>query len=139
MVAVHYKVMTAEGGDAEVLQSTEEIGQPLRFVLGQESFIPSFHRAVMGMRVGESKTFTLPPEQAYGCRRADLVWTIDRSNYPRGVEPESGQRLELPSPATGAPVKVRVTNVSGSEITVDANHPLAGCALTFEVSMVAIA
>ena len=139
MVAVHYKVMTAEGDDATVLQSTEEIGQPLRFVLGQESVISGFHRAVMGMRVGESKTFTLPPEQAYGCRRDELVWTIDRSRYPHGVEPQSGQRLELPSPETGARVKVRVTNVEGSEITVDANHPLAGCRLTFEVSMVAIA
>ena len=139
MVAVHYKVMTAGGADAKVLQSTEEIGQPLRFVLGQESFIPGFQRAVMGMKVGESKTFTLPPERAYGCRQDDFVWTIDRSKYPHGVEPQVGQRLELPSPVTGARVKVRVTNVDDSQITVDANHPLAGCPLTFEVSMVAIA
>jgi FKBP-type peptidyl-prolyl cis-trans isomerase 2 len=139
MVTVHYRVMTAgQGGETKILQSTEN-QQPLRFVLGQESVIDGFHRAVVGMSVGESKSFTVLPEQAFGCRRDDFVWTIDRSEYPRGVEPQLGQRLELPSPVTGARLKVRVTQIEGSSITVDANHPLAGFPLTFEVLMLEIA
>jgi peptidylprolyl isomerase len=140
-VTVHYTVTACDArssGKGTVLQSTRQ-RQPFRFVVGQEGLIGGFDQAIIGMREGESKTFRVPPERAYGIRRADLVWTIDRADYPPGVDPVVGQRLELPRKNSTHPVKVRVTAVDDLTVTVDANHALAGEHLTFDVMMLEIA
>lgn len=94
-----------------------------------------FDAAVDGMEVGEEKTVRLAPEEAYGARREDLVLTVPRQALPGDVRPEPGQTVELGLQGGGA-VEARVVDVTEEALTLDANHPLAGQALTFDLRLV---
>jgi peptidylprolyl isomerase len=101
------------------------------------TLIPGFDRAVLGMSVGESKTVKISPDDAYGSRRDEFVMTVDRKALPADVDPVVGEDLELQQ---GAEVfVVRVTDVSPEDVTLDANHPLAGKTLIFEIELVEVA
>jgi len=128
---------TGRLNDGSVFDTTEN-RQPLEFMLGQDRLIRGFQEAVLGMCPGDSKTVKLPPEEAYGPRRDDLVVDIDRSNVPQDLNPQVGQRLELQQ-QNGPPVGATVTQVNDSSVTVDANHPLAGQELTFEIALLDVA
>jgi FKBP-type peptidyl-prolyl cis-trans isomerase 2 len=110
---------------------------PLQFTLGQGKLIAGFEQAVLGMNAGERKTVVIPPDQAYGPRRPESVVEMDRKNLPEGMDPKVGQRLEL-TQENDQVVLVTVAGVSESSITLDANHPLAGKDLTFEIELVSI-
>ncbi len=133
IVQVHY-TGKLEGGT--VFDSSRS-RHPLRFTLGEGQVIPGFEQAVAGMNVGDRKTTIIPVEQAYGPRRADLVVTMNRENLPPNTNVEVGQRLEI-TQADDRTFLVTVTAVSETGITVDANHPLAGKALTFDLELVGI-
>lgn len=111
--------------------------RPLRFSLGNGRLIAGFEKAVLGMNVGEKKTVVIPFFDAYGARREEAVVTMDRSHLPSGINPRVGQRLEL-TQEDDSTVLVTVTAASKDSITVDANHPLAGKDLTFEIELVSI-
>ena len=111
---------------------------PLEFALGGGQVIPGFDRAVEGMTVGESKSVTIPPEQAYGERHEQLVQQVPKSALPEDMKPEVGMQLQSQSP-DGQVMNLVVTEVEEATITVDANHPLAGQALTFAIELVEIA
>jgi peptidylprolyl isomerase len=111
--------------------------EPLEFKLGEGKIIPGIESAVEGMNVGESKTVKVTPEQAYGKRRDELVEQVSRDRFPKGVEPQVGQRFELPQQA-GQPMVVQVVEVSEQTVTLDGNHPLAGRDLTFELELLEI-
>ncbi|MFC1910663.1 peptidylprolyl isomerase [Chloroflexota bacterium] len=111
--------------------------QPLEFTLGSGQVIEGFDKAVTGMKVGESKTVTIPEDEAYGQYRDDLVTVMDRSQLPPGEPPQIGQRL-LATSADGKSIIFTVTEVDEKTVTVDANHPLAGKDLTFELKLVDI-
>jgi FKBP-type peptidyl-prolyl cis-trans isomerase 2 len=117
---------------------TNENRQPLQFVLGENRLISGFEQAILGMSPGDSKTVQVPAEEAYGPRRDEMVLTIDRAQFSEGVEPEVGQSLQLKQ-TDGSSFGATVTHVTESAITVDANHPLAGQALTFEIVLLEIA
>lgn len=110
---------------------------PLEFALGAGQVIPGFDNAVDGMSIGDSKTVTIPPEQAYGLRHEQLVQQVPRSALPKDVEPAVGMQLHSKGPK-GQVMDLFVTGVDLDSITVDANHPLSGKALTFAIELVEI-
>jgi peptidylprolyl isomerase len=134
VVAVHY---TGKLPDGSVFDSSRE-RQPLQFQLGERQIIPGFENAVVGMAPGDSKSVSIPADDAYGPRRDDLVIQLERSAVPAGMDPQVGQRLQLQTPS-GDPVPAQVVDVSDEALTVDANHPLAGRDLEFEIELVEIA
>jgi len=132
-VKVHY---TGTLDDGTVFDTSIE-REPLEFTLGEGMLIPGFEEAVKGMQVGQSKTVTIPAEEAYGPYLDDLIIVVERSQLPEGLDPEVGQVLEV-TQEDGRTGVVTVIDVSETTITVDANHPLAGKDLTFEIKLVEI-
>jgi len=132
-VSVHY---TGKLQDGTVFDSSEQ-GEPLEFTLGQGQLIPGFEQAVSGMKVGESKTVTITSDQAYGPYRQELVQVVPREQLPEDLKPEVGMQLQS-TRSDGGVVVVTVTEVSETTITVDANSPLAGKDLIFEIKLVGI-
>ena len=110
---------------------------PLEFAIGGGQVIPGFDSAVDGMAVGENKSVTIPPDQAYGERHEQLVQEIPKTALPEEMEPAVGMQLQSQSPE-GQVMNLFVTEVADETITVDANHPLAGQALTFAIELVEI-
>ncbi len=132
-VQVHYKGTLEDG----TVFDTSRGGEPLEFPLAAGNVIAGFDKAVNGMRVGETKTVTIPAAEAYGPRYDELVLTVGRDELPEGLEPSIGQQLQMSQP-DGGTVIVVVTEVSENSITVDGNHPMAGKDLTFEIELVGI-
>lgn len=132
-VKVHY---TGTLEDGTVFDTSSE-REPIQFTIGEGQVIPGFEAAVVGMEAGTSRSTTIPPEDAYGERRNDRILTVKRDQVPEGLDPEVGQRLELNQP-NGRPISVTVARVSDDELALDANHPLAGRELTFEMKLIEI-
>ncbi len=116
---------------------TSEQREPLEFVIGQMQLIPKFEEAIVGMNPTETKTVQITSDEAYGPHRDDLVVELDRKQISSDVNPQVGDRLAFRQP-NGENVPVTVTDVTEASITVDANHPLAGEDLTFELELVEI-
>jgi len=131
---VHY---TGKLTDGTVFDSSRD-REPLEFTLGGGQIIPGFDEAVSGMAVGESKTVTIPSEKAYGPHREEMVFQVDRSQFPEGLNPEPGQQLKTET-GEGHPLLVTVTEVAEDKVTLDANHPLSGKELTFEIELMEVA
>ncbi len=130
-VKVHY---TGKLEDGSVFDSSRE-KEPLEFTLGKGQLIPGFEKAVTDMEVGESTQVTIPAEEAYGDPREDLIISVPKSQLPDDVEPKVGLQLQVNQP-NGEPVPVRVTEVGDENLELDANHPLAGRDLTFDIEVV---
>ena len=99
--------------------------------------IPGFDQAVDGMAIGESKSVTIAPEDAYGEHHEQLVQDVPKSALPEDMEAEVGMQLQSQSP-DGQVFQLTVTAVGDDSITVDGNHPLAGKELNFDIELVAI-
>ena len=110
---------------------------PIEFVIGEGNLIPKFEAAVIGLAVGQSVKVTIPADDAYGQRADEMVAVIERSEIPAEINPEPGQQMEVIM-QDGNPMPVLVTEVTDTAITLDANHPLAGCDLTFDIRLVEI-
>lgn len=132
-IRVHYKGTL----DDDTVFDNSEGRDPLELTLGQRQVIPGFEAAIVGMNVGDSKTTTIPSAEAYGERSDQLIIKAPRDKMPEGHEPEVGQQLQMTTPQ-GQPVPVRISEVTDTEVTLDANHPLAGQNLTFELKLVEI-
>ncbi len=132
-VKVHYTGTLEDGTTFDTSVERE----PLEFTLGQGMLIPGFEEAVKGMQVGQSKTVTIPSEGAFGPHLDDLVLVIEREQLPENLDLEIGQQLQRQG-TDGRTTVVIITEVSEMTITVDANHPLAGKDLTFELELVEI-
>jgi peptidylprolyl isomerase len=132
-VRVHY---TGTLDDGTVFDSSEG-REPLEFTLGTGQVIPGFDQGVAGMSVGEVKTIRIPAADAYGEYDPGRVLVIGREQLPEDLDPQVGQQLMMPG-GNGGLVPVTVIDANESSITVDANHPLAGEDLTFEVELVEI-
>jgi peptidylprolyl isomerase len=132
-VLIHY---TGKLDDGSVFDTSHQRG-PLRVSLGETRLIPGFQNAVLGMQPGESKTATVPAAEAYGDRRAEMVLEVERAKLPPEVTPKVGLDLQLQT-QTGQPVPAKIVDVSDKAVTIDANHPLAGHALTFDIELVDI-
>lgn len=132
-VTVHY---TGRRSDDTVFDSSRD-REPLEFTIGAGQVIPGFEEAVVGMQPGEHKTATIPADQAYGAYQEDLVLEVDRGQFPPGADPQVGQQFQVGFP-DGQSGIVTVREVSGDMITLDANHPLAGEDLHFDLDLIAI-
>ena len=132
-VKVHYTGKLTTG---EVFDSSEG-REPLEFTVGAGQMIQGFDAAVNGMELNEKKTITIPSEEAYGPVNEGLVQQVERTQLPEDMQPEVGQMLVASGP-NGEQHQVTVTAVSEADVTIDANHPLAGKDLIFDVELVEI-
>ena len=130
-VAVHY---TGKLSDGSVFDSSKD-RDPIQFVVGERRVIPGFDKAVAGMSPGERKTAKIPAEDAYGPHRDELVVEFARDKIPPDISPEVGQELQVQTTA-GQAVPAVVVEASDTAVRLDANHPLAGKDLTFEIELV---
>jgi peptidylprolyl isomerase len=132
-VKVHY---TGTFDDGTVFDTSADRG-PLEFTVGSGQVIQGFDRALIDMEPGQKKTVNIPVEEAYGPRSEELVAEIGRDRLPANLELEIGQQLQL-SLADGEEAVVLVVDLSETSVTLDANHPMAGFDLTFELELVEI-
>ncbi len=133
MVRVHYKGRLESG---DVFDSSEG-GEPLEFKVGTNQVIAGFDEGVRGMSVGESRTVEIESEDAYGPRIEQLINHIAREGMNLEEAPEVGMSLMMQMP-DGTQIPLTVTEVSDTHVTVDANHPLAGQKLIFDIQLVEI-
>jgi peptidylprolyl isomerase len=110
---------------------------PLEFTIGGGQVIAGFEEAVLGMAVGESKRVAIPAEKAYGPHNESLLITVPREHVPADLDPQVGQRLQMGG-ADGELVQVRITEVNATHVILDANPPLAGKELNFDIELVSI-
>ncbi len=132
-VRVHYKGTLDDGNEFDNSAGRE----PLEFRLGTGQVIAGFERTVDGMQLGETRTARLNVGDAYGTHRAELVVELPKEQFPEDASPKTGQQLELQQ-EDGQRIPVVITAVEDETVTLDANHPLAGEALTFEIELVEI-
>jgi peptidylprolyl isomerase len=132
-VTVHY---TGKLDDGTVFDSSHG-GEPFEVTLGEGMVIPGFEEAVLGMNPGDTRTAKIPFADAYGPHRQELLIDVGRDQLEPGMTPQVGERLRSERP-DGSDFVVVITNVTDASITVDANHPLAGKDLTFEITLVEI-
>lgn len=133
-VKVHYTGKLAD--DGTVFDSSEG-RDPLEFAIGEGQIIPGFEQAVIGMAEGESKTVEIPSEEAYGPHRPEMVLEVDREQIPEDIEVKTGQQLQVQHPS-GQQIPVVVTGIADTKVTLDANHPLAGQTLKFDIELVKV-
>ncbi len=129
-VRVHY---TGKLEDGTIFGSSAN-SDPLQFTIGEGRIIPGVEQAVIGMNPGESKTIKVPADKAFGPHHKEGVSVVNRSEFPDDLNPEVGQRLQIRQ-EDGEKTVVRVVAVSESSVTLDANHPLAGKDLTFDIQL----
>lgn len=132
-VKVHYTGKLTDEGS--VFDSSRD-REPLEFTLGEGQLIPGFEEAVVGMEEGDSTTIDLDSEDAYGERREDLELEVSKSDLPDNIEPEVGMQLQMQQQQNGQAVPVQITAVEDDYVKLDANHPLAGKNLTFDIELV---
>lgn len=132
-VRIHYTGRLSDGTEFDSSRERD----PLEFTLGEGQVIEGFEQVVAGMEPGETRVAELTPDDAYGDRQDQLMVDIERNKLPDDLEPYVGQMLEVQD-GEGRPLVVQVTDVGDEAVTLDANHPLAGKELTFEVELVEI-
>lgn len=132
-VQIHYTGKLDDGTTFDTSSGRD----PLEFEVGSGQVISGFDKAVEGMSEGENKSVTIDPSDAYGERHEQLVQEVPKSALPDDIDPEVGMALQSRSP-DGQVTQLTVTEVSDESITVDANHPLAGQALNFDIELVKI-
>ena len=130
-VKVHYTGTLQNG---EVFDSSVE-KEPLEFTLGEGQLIPGFEKAVIGMSIGDSTTINIPSAEAYGDTREDLIIAVPKDQLPKEIEPKVGMQLQV-NQENGQPVPVKIAEITDTELKLDANHPLAGEDLTFEIELI---
>lgn len=133
-VKVHYTGMLEDG----TVFDTSRNRDALEVTVGGGTVIPGFEDALVGMSVGETKELKIAPADAYGPRRDELVIQVERENFPPNVAPQEGMALNLKGPEEEV-IPAVITEVSDDSVTIDANHPLAGKALTFHIELAEIA
>jgi FKBP-type peptidyl-prolyl cis-trans isomerase 2 len=132
-VKVHY---TGKLKNGQVFDTSKE-REPLEFQIGEQTIIPGFENAVKGMQVNEKKEVTILPEDAYGEVNENMIHDIPRENIEQDVNPEVGQEVAIKL-SDGSSVPAQVIEVNEKSIKIDANHPLAGRELQFELELVEI-
>lgn len=132
-VKVHFTGKLSDG----TVFDTSEGKDPIQFTLGSGQVIEGFDESITGMNVGDSKTINIPQEKAYGERRDELMLEVDRKHLPDNIDPGKGERLEMEDP-NGRKIRVTVTDKTDQKLRLDANPPLAGQDLIFDIELVEI-
>jgi peptidylprolyl isomerase len=132
-VKVHY---TGKFEDGKIFDSSTD-REPLLFTIGEGNLISGFEKAVMDLEVGESKTVKIKAIEGYGLHQAGLVFEINKDKLPENIAPQVGQELQLVQ-QDGRQVPAVITAISDSGVTIDANHPLAGRDLIFDIELIEV-
>ena len=132
-VMVHY---TGKFGDGTVFDTTTN-RDPIQFTIGEGQVIPLFEQTVIGMEPGESTILEILADEAYGPHHEELVLAVDRNVFSEDAQPEVGRQFEVCRPG-GQSIVAMVTDVTESSATLDANHPLAGKDLIFDIHLTEI-
>lgn len=132
-VKVHY---TGKLENGDVFDSSVD-REPIEFTIGKGEMIPGFEKGVMEMEVNEKKTLNIPSAEAYGEHSKEMMQEVPKSQLPEELKPEVGQRLVSQTP-DGREFQVTVADVKDEAIVVDANHPLAGKDLVFDIQLIEI-
>lgn len=132
-VKVHYTGTLQDGSVFDSSRSRE----PLEFKIGSGSLIPGFEKAVLGLSIGESTKVDIPSGEAYGEVRDEMIISVERDKLPADIDPQVGMQLQVQQP-NGQAMPVVISEVNDTHITIDANHPLAGRDLTFEIELVEV-
>jgi FKBP-type peptidyl-prolyl cis-trans isomerase 2 len=122
--------------DGKVVDSTKG-RQPIEFKAGGHQLIPGFEKAVMGMKVGQKKSFTLKPKDGYGLVNPKALREVPKKQLPAGITPKAGMTLYAQA-KDGKPIPVKIKEVRKDSVVIDFNHPLAGKTLHFDVEVVDI-
>jgi len=130
VVSIEYSLTV--GG--EVVDTTEG-DEPLQFLQGHQNIIPGLERELAGMKIGEKKTVTVSPEEAYGEVDPENIIEVPRSEFPEEIPLEPGIELEVKN-ADGEELSATIAGITQETVKLDFNHPLAGKQLTFEVEIV---
>lgn len=132
-VKIHY---TGKLEDETVFDSSVN-REPLQFTIGAGKIIPGVEQGIIGMSPGESKTMKVSSDKAYGPHRPELVEEIERKKLPNYLQLEAGKMLQIQQP-NGQTIRVLITDVTESKVTLDGNHPLAGKELIFDIQLLEI-
>jgi len=132
-VKVHYTGKFKDGNTFD----TSEGRDPLSFTIGKDQVIPGFENGIIDMEVGEKKTVEIPVAEAYGEYRKELLLKVDLKQLPEGAKPVIGDKLEMTN-ENGDIIPVLVADITDTDIVLDANHPLSGQELTFDLELVSI-
>ncbi len=132
-VKIHY---TGKFDDGTVFDSSHG-REPLEFTVGEHALIPGFEKAVLGMEPGQTKETRIVSEDAYGPHHDNLVIRIGREEFPPDIEPQVGQVLQIRGDGEH-PFPVTITHADEQSVTLDANHPLAGRDLNFEIEVISV-
>ena len=133
-VQVHY---TGTLGDGTIFDSSSG-RTPLEFTVGSGQVIKGFDEGVAGMNPGEKKTIDIPMEDGYGPANEEMIFTLDRTDIPNDIPLEMGMTLNMHEDGNPRPIPVIVRDLTETNVTLDANHPLAGQDLVFEVELVGV-
>jgi peptidylprolyl isomerase len=123
--------------DGRVFDSTEQHGFPFKLTIGEGIYLDALEQSLIGMNVKEEKTIRLTPQEAYGEYLPEKIETIDRKKLPNKSKLEEGSLILLTSPE-GVETPAKVVDLSGTEVTLDFNHPLAGIPLNFRLTLLEI-
>jgi peptidylprolyl isomerase len=132
-VKVHYHGRLVDGTTFDSSNGHE----PLEFEVGSGVVIKGFDEGVTGMAVGDKKTISIPVDEAYGPRQEEMVIEFPITNFPPDIKPEVGMTLQMHG-ENGEELPVVITAISEESVTLDANHPLAGQELVFDLELVDI-
>ena len=132
-VKIHYTGTLDDGNQFDSSAGRD----PLEFEMGAGMVIPGFEIGVKEMAVGEKKSIHIPATEAYGEKREEMVMEFERTQLPEDLDPEVGMGLQMQGPE-GQPIPVQITAVAEATVTIDANHPLAGQNLSFELELVEV-
>lgn len=132
-VKVHY---TGKLEDGTIFDSSVD-KEPLEFKIGNGNMIPGFEKAVVGLGLGETVTTNIPYQEAYGEKRTEMVVEVPKEQVPENITPEVGLQLSI-SQQDGSTIPVVISDVTDNSIILDANHPLAGKNLIFDIELVDI-
>ena len=132
-VKIRYLCKTEDGQIVEEISSR----QPSSIVIGQAEVIPGLDNGLIGMVAGESKQIKVEPEQAFGPWQEELTMATELSQFPDDEQPQVGDVLEMENDTVGL-IEVTVMKIENNNVTLDANHPLAGKVLYFELELLGI-
>jgi peptidylprolyl isomerase len=132
-VKIHF---TGKMQDDTVVETSQDRG-PLEFKIGEGDVISGLEQGIIGMQVGDKKTLTISPEEAFGLPRDELMVDLNKDDIPEGIKLAVGVHLNIQA-SDGQTFKVKVVDVREDTVTLDANHPLAGVTLIFDVELIEI-
>ncbi|HEY7867557.1 MAG TPA: FKBP-type peptidyl-prolyl cis-trans isomerase [Psychromonas sp.] len=133
-VVMHFSIRLTDGS---AVDSTKVANKPAKFVMGDGSLTPGFEACLLGLQVGQSETFTLPPESAFGLPNPDNIHHLELSKFSSDVPAEIGTIISFTQP-NGEEIPGIIRDIVADSVTVDFNHPLAGQTVTFEVDVLEV-